>query len=269
MHEVRNNGDRVEIVIYDEIGERWSWEKGDTVGVSATWFKETLEEAGGRPVDLRIDSSGGDVFEAFAICSAIQRYEGEVVAHVDGLAASAASYVAVVCDEVWMNDYAYIMIHCASTFCWGNAREFEYTAARLRNIDSNLAEIYRKRSGLTLEEVIAYMEDETWFTADKALEAGLATKVVETEERMAACVDDEFARRYRHVPDGMQHKATVAAPKLSWAPSLRLGAIGATSDEPATQGDAPASDAGNTIDASEGGPSYTVLDGRIYEGIDE
>ena len=254
MYEVRNEAERAEILIYDEIGERTTW-YGEKVGISAERFKESLDEVSPKPVDLHIDSSGGDVFEAFAMCSAIQRYKGEVHAYVDGLAASAASYIAVVCDEVTMNDYAYLMIHCASAYKWGNARDMEDIAERLRNIDANLARIYAKRSALTIDEVIEYMREETWFTADKALEVGLCTEVLETEERIAACVDDELAKHYRHVPENMQRRAE-ALPGIidpTVIMPARARGAGTTADD---------SHAANSItDARQ----YSVLDGLIIE----
>ncbi len=243
MFEIRNEAEGVEILLYDLIGESTDYWTGKTSGISAKAFKAALDEASPKPVSLRIDSSGGDVFEAFAMCSAIQRYPGRVTAHVDGLAASAASYVAVVCDDVAMNDYAYMMIHCASSYGRGNARELEDVAARLRNIDANLAAIYQKRSSLSIEQVLDYMADETWFTASDAMECGLCTEVVETEERMAACIDPAVANSYRHVPEGV---ALRSAQEESHAP--RTVSVEAVKEA-----------------------AYAILDGRIYwkEGRNE
>jgi len=203
MFEVRNEAERAEILVYDLIGERTDFWTGEKSGVSATAFKEALDEVSPKPLDIRIDSSGGDVYEAFAMCSAIQNYPSNVTAYVDGIAASAASYIAVVCDDVVMRDYAYLMIHCASSSAWGNARKLEDTAARLRNIDANLAAIYAKRSGLDVGQVLDYMADETWFTAAEAHEAGLCTEVAETEERVTALLDPRVVTEYHRVPEGV------------------------------------------------------------------
>lgn len=236
MFEIRNEADEAEIMLYDFIGESTDFWTGEKSGISAQAFKEALDAVSPKPVSLRIDSSGGDVFDAFAMCSAIQRYPSRVTAYIDGLAASAASYIAVVCDDVVMNDYAYLMIHCASSYVRGNARDLEDTAARLRNIDANLAAIYQKRSNLTIEQVLDYMADETWFTAADAKECGLCTEVAETEERMAACIDPAAATRYRHVPEGISVRS-----------------------EP------PASHAPRTVtEEAVKGAAYTVLDGRLY-----
>lgn len=208
MFEVRNEAGEAEIILYDRIGKQKDFWTGDEKGVSAEEFRAAIKELSPKPLNIRIDSGGGDVFEGFAMCSAIQEYKGKTTAYVDGLAASAASYIAVVCDEVKMNDYALIMIHCASSWGSGNARAFEDLAARLRNTDENLASIYEKRSSLTIDQVIDYMNEEKWFSAAEAKECGLCTEVIETEQRMVACIDAEFAKAYRHVPQSVELKKT-------------------------------------------------------------
>ena len=220
MFKVTNKADEEEeeIIIYEEVGETTDWWSGEKHGVSAENFKAALDKVSPKPVALHIDSPGGDVYQAFAMCSAIQRYPGKVTAYIDGLAASAASYIAVVCDKVVMNDYSYLMIHCASSWARGNARDLEDIAARLRNIDANLAAIYEKRSNLSVEQVLDYMANETWFTAAEAHECGLCTEVVETEERLAACIDPSVASTFRHVPSDIRIRNADEARGKSHAP---------------------------------------------------
>lgn len=278
MFEVRDNVESAEILLYDEIGESTDWWTGEKVGVSAKKFKEALDKAGGKPVALHIDSGGGDVFEAFAMCAAIQRYDGKIDAYIDGLAASAASYIAVVCDDVYINDYAYLMIHCASSYARGNARDLEGIAARLRNIDSNLAAIYQKRSKLTLEQVLDYMADETWFTGSDAVECGLATNLVETEERMAASIDAMLAKGYKHVPEAIRQNLRVSR-ALKDVPTIKSGtvlsstnAIRADTIVTGTMPEAVSTKAEVkshaphtvTVDAVKKAAQVTILDGRIY-----
>lgn len=208
MFQIKDKVDHAEVYIYGEIGKSW-WNEDAT---SAEDFATKLNELTPKPLDIRIDSGGGDVYEAFAICSAIQRYEGDTTAYIDGLAASAASYIAVVCDRVVMNDYAFLMIHNAWTYCSGNADYLESCVARLRQIDETLAAIYEKRSTYTLDEIKNLMNEETWFTADEALEHGLAQEVVVTKERMAACLDSETAKHYRNVPDAISVKSAISHP---------------------------------------------------------
>lgn len=198
MLEIRNQVDHAEILLYGDIGADF-WGEGNT----AEDFVSQLNELSPKPLDIRIDSCGGDVYEAFAMCSAIQRYEGETTAYIDGLAASAASYIAVVCDRVVMNDYAFLMIHNAWTFAMGNADDLEKAVSRLRCIDQTIASIYEKRSDYTIDEIEQLMNDETWITADEALIHGLCQEVLETEERIAAHISADIAARYRNIPDGV------------------------------------------------------------------
>lgn len=197
MFRVCNDAGRATVYLYGTIGpDFWDEEASNT----AKEFSQTLDKLTPKPLDIRIDSGGGDVYEAFGIASAIQRYGGETVAHVDGLAASAASYIAEVCDRVVMSDFAQLMVHKAWTFAGGNADDLLAIAARLESIDANIAGIISKRSGMPVDEVMAAMAAETWFSAADALEHGLCDEVIETEERIAACIDARIASRYSHVP---------------------------------------------------------------------
>lgn len=228
MFEVRNEAEKAEFIMYDRIGKKKDFWTGDESGISAEEFKQALDDASPKPLEIHIDSGGGSVYEAFAMCAAIQKYPGKTTAYIDGLAASAASYIAVVCDEVVMADYAYMMIHCAASWISGNAEDLRKEAAQLDQIDRNLAAIYEKRSALTEQEVIGYMRDETWFTASEALECGLCTQVTETESRIAACIDSECASHYRHVPEAIavvpearKHAASHAESKLDASNDVR------------------------------------------------
>lgn len=199
MFRINDKGERAEVFLYGTIGkDSWSGE-----GNSAKDFAAIIKELAPKPLDIRIDSGGGDVYEGFAMCSAIQRYEGETTAYIDGMAASSASYVASVCDRVVMNDYAWFMIHNAWTITIGNAQELALTIERLNQIDATIRDIITKRSGLSSDEVAAYMEEETWFNASEAMEAGICQEVIETEERMAACIPSSLASNYRRVPEGV------------------------------------------------------------------
>ena len=235
MFEIRNLADSAEILLYGDIGEDF-W--GD--GNSAETFVSQLNELSPKPLDIRIDSCGGDVYEAFAMCSAIQRYEGFTTAYIDGLAASAASYIAVVCDQVVMNDYAFLMIHNAWTMTAGNADYLEQTASRLRCIDQTIAAIYEKRSDFDNDTIREMMAAETWLSADEAMIHGFCQEVLVTEERMAAHVDSGTAARFRHLPASVSIKDEAEDEAISHTP--------------------------NTIDEKVEEPvaSYLVIDGKAY-----
>ena len=198
MFKVKNEGERATVYIYGTIGEDY-WSPDDENRAKA--FAQTLAELSPKPLDIRIDSTGGDVYEGFAIASAIQRYDGETHAYVDGIAASAASYIALMADKVTMNDYAMIMIHNAWTLAIGNRDELRDLADRLEAIDKTIAGIISARSALGLDEVLAAMSAETWYTGPEALAAGMCDEVIETEQRMAASLDKAIAKHFKNVPE--------------------------------------------------------------------
>ena len=142
-------------------------------GVSAETFVKTLAGMSG-DVALHINSPGGDVFAGVAMAQAIRAYDGKVTAHIDGLAASAASAVAVAADEAVMAPGSMLMIHNAWTIALGNRHDFMDTAALLEKIDGDLAQAYAKRAGGEASTFAAMMDAETWMTADEAVQAGLA-----------------------------------------------------------------------------------------------
>lgn len=200
MFQVRNEGERATVYVYGTIGpDAWDDESATT----AREFARTLDALGGKPLDVRIDSLGGDVYEGFAIASAIRRYEGETVAHVDGVAASAASYVAVMADRVVMADFAQLMIHDAWTVAVGNASELMDAAAQLDGVDASIAGIIAARSGMEPEEVRKLMHAETWLGAEEAVERGMADEVEHTERRVAASLDRDILARFRRAPEGL------------------------------------------------------------------
>lgn len=252
---ITDHADKAEVYLYGTIGQGW-WGEGN----SAKEFSERLGELSPKPLDVRIDSCGGDVYEAFAIASIIQRYEGETTAYVDGIAASAASYIAVVCDRVAMSEFAFFMIHNSWCYACGNAKELASVIARLDQIDASIREIIANRSGMSREQVAAYMDGETWFSAEEALENGLCQEVIETEERMAACIPRELAAMYLHVPCGVAVEAPRARPLESRTESACAGG-GATShavsniDGSSKEAEGAASD----------GKTYRLLNGRLYE----
>lgn len=166
-----------ELLIYDEI----SW-----WGITAVDVAAALSTLAG-PLTVRINSPGGDVFDGVAIYNMLLDYPGEVTVTVDGLAASAASFIAMAGDTIRMNRASQMMIHDASGFTWGNAADMRAMAALLDQVSSTLAGIYAARTGTDADTWRARMLDETWYTAEAAVEAGLADETVPHPSRK----DDE------------------------------------------------------------------------------
>ena len=109
-----------------------------------------------------------------------------IVAHVDGYAASAASFVAVACDEVEIAPGGFFMIHKAWTFTAGNADDLLHTAEMLEKLDASLVDTYAKKTGCTPEEIAGWMKAETWFSAGESVERGFADRVAEAAPKAQA-----------------------------------------------------------------------------------
>ena len=182
--------EHVDIDIYGDIGEDVFGESDTSVGAKA--FLDMLRQAKGKAIDLHVNSGGGSVFDAFAMMTALANHDGKVTAHVDGVAASAASFLLAAADEVRMSSAAFIMIHDASTVAWGNSAQIRETAEWLDMIDGQLAGIYAKRGTKTEAEYRAAMDETTWFTAERAVEWGLADYIDEAVAA-AACITADKA----------------------------------------------------------------------------
>lgn len=132
-------------------------------------------------INLRVNSPGGSVFAARAMEHALRAHKGKVVVHIDGLAASAATFVSMAGDEIVMSKGAMFMIHKAWTGMWGNAEDLRKEADLLDKIDGTLAETYADKTGKDIAAITEWMAAETWFTAQEALDAGFATSIADKE----------------------------------------------------------------------------------------
>ena len=158
------------LYIYDVIDEFW--------GVSAAAVINELAQAEGAPVlNIYINSPGGSVFEARAIMAAIGRFSGKTVAHIDSLCASAATSIALSCNEVVMKEGALFMIHNASGMAYGDKNVMLDTAALLEKIELSIIKDYADKTGMSDAEIITLMDAETWFTAQEALAAGFIDRI--------------------------------------------------------------------------------------------
>lgn len=188
--------DPPEIYIYDQIGESFLSD-----GVSAKGFIDDLQSLGDVPkINLRINSPGGSAWEAFAIYNGLIRNKAEINVHVDGLAASAASVVAMAGDTIVMPENAMMMIHDPSGVAMGGADDMRTAADRLEKVKKGIISAYRNKSGQTTKAIAAIMSAETWFTAQEALDAGFADEVGEPA-RIAASFD---LSRFEHAPESFK-----------------------------------------------------------------
>lgn len=164
--------DTSEIAIYDEIG---MW------GVTAADFVDELSGITSKNITLRINSPGGDVFDGLAMYSRLQAHKATINTIVDGLAASAASFIAMAGDTVTMSPGSMMMIHEASGVCMGASCDMREMADLLDKVSANIADIYARRTGREATEHRTAMKAESWYTDNEAVKAGLADSVAGTE----------------------------------------------------------------------------------------
>lgn len=175
--------DEANLYLYDEIG---IW------GITATEFIDQLNQINADTIHLRVNSPGGDVFAARAMQTALKQHKAKIVAHVDGIAASAASTILMGADEIEMVDGGFIMIHKALSFfdvfgffnddhLEGLIKDMEKERELLAKVDDSIAGDYAKRTGKDLGEIKQKMTDETWFTAKDALDFGMINRIYDGE----------------------------------------------------------------------------------------
>ena len=159
-----------DLFIYDEISSWW--------GIGQNEVREKLDRMSDvQLINVHINSPGGDVFEAMGIYRALKEHPATINVRVDGIAASAASFIAMSGDSVVMASRSMMMIHDALSIMWGNAEEFRSEATILDKISGTIAGVYADRAGESVEHWRAQMLAETWYTDDEAVEAGLADSV--------------------------------------------------------------------------------------------
>lgn len=191
--------DKAELYIYGEIvSDKWYDDE-----VTANDFKDALNEHKGKDLDIYINSPGGSVWEAQAIVSMLQRHDGVKTAYIDGLAASAASFIALACDKVIMPENAYLMIHKAWNVCWGNGDDLRKQADMLDKVDEGILSVYMKKSKVSEDEMKKLVAEETWFTGKEAIDYFEIEKV--EEKQVAAYINQEILAKYMKTPKELKN----------------------------------------------------------------
>lgn len=192
-------GSRGEIWLYDQVGASFF---GD--GVTAKSFQKDLASLGKvSAINLHINSPGGDVFDGFAIYNMLAQHPARIEVDIDGVAASIASIIAMAGDEIRIAKNAQFMIHNPRGFAAGDESEMQRVAALLKNIKGNLVTTYQDRTGNKPDQLAAWMDEETWFGADAAVQHGFATSVTR-ETAVTACFG--LMNDFRNVPDAMKRQ---------------------------------------------------------------
>jgi len=238
----KNSSDKsgeVELSIYDEIG---------AFGIGAKEFIAELREYKGQHVHVRINSPGGEIIDGSAIANALNRHEGGVTVHIDGLAASMASYIAMSGKPTYMSENALLMIHNPWTLAAGEADDLRKQADLLDTMKSTLVRGYQRKSGMPAEEISKLMDEETWLTALEATALGFVDAIEDGIPAAASAKDlrhrfDTFAKRMDET-NSVATETEVAAPAVELAVEEAPAAVEAevapeVTEEPSAEEAAP------------------------------
>lgn len=191
------------INLYGEIG----WE------VAASDVVKALSEERGNTVEVHINSIGGDVFEGLAIYNALIQWPGNVAVHIDGIAASMGSMIAMAGDTVSMASASLMMIHNPFTTVSGDQHKMKKTADLLETVRQTLVGAYTRKTGMGSEEVIALLDAETWMDAETAKRLGFVDEITESDLDMAACLRGVDLTKFKNPPEiAMSKEEKPAAP---------------------------------------------------------
>jgi len=190
-----------EISIYGEIG---------AFGITAKNFIDDLKLLGSQEnITVHINSPGGEVFDGHAIYNALKNHPAKVTMFIDGAAFSIASVIAMAGDHVAMSQNAMIMIHDPWTYTAGNADNHRKSAEMLDKTKQGIITAYTKKTGMSTQEVSRLMSDETWFTADEALDAGMVDEITGALE-IAAHFD---LSNFKNAPEGLTDRSQMMTTK--------------------------------------------------------
>lgn len=176
-------------------------------GVSAESFVKMVREVTAPVLHLRVNTPGGSVFAGRAMEQALRDFKGKIITHIDGVAASAGSFVILPSDEIVIAPGAFVMIHKGMLCVCGNADDLARGVDLLNQVDQSLVKSYAARTGQSEEDIQAWMAAETWFVADKAVELGFADRVA-TDASPEALAKPWDLSAYANAPDQLTAMAS-------------------------------------------------------------
>lgn len=211
----------VEVYLYDEIG---FW------GTGAKEFIAELRQHAGKHVHLRINSPGGEVIEGTAIQNALRRHSGGLTVHIDALAASMASVIAMAGNPIFIADNALMMIHDPYTFAAGTSEELRKSADLLDTMKANLVRAYVSKTGMPEKEIEDMMAAETWLGATEAVALGFAD-AIEDGVQAAASMTPEKARAKFDILKKCMAENTEPTPEAPETPEAPVAPVEPTAPE--------------------------------------
>lgn len=184
-------------------------EEYEDTDVSASGFRNALKQLGDiKELNLHINSPGGSVFQGIAIYNMLKESKAKVNVYVDGVAASIASVIAMAGDSIFMPSNSMMMIHNPYTYAVGNANELRKTADFMDKLTDASKQAYLDKAGskLTSDKIQQIMDDETWLSAQEAVDLGLADEVL-APVQVAASINNPFAKQFKHMPSELVESA--------------------------------------------------------------
>lgn len=205
---VAKGSDSAELYIYGVIGGDWFGE-----GITAKMVADDLKALGKvKTIDVRINSEGGNVFDGKAIYSLLVENSASIHVKIDGLAASAASFIAMAGNQIDIAEGAFVMVHDAYGVAFGRAEDMRAYATLLDTVNSTIREVYVARTKQTDAKINKWMKDETWFTAKEAVLNGFADKMTDNL-KVAACVSRP--EMFKKLPTALLPRRAAAVARLS------------------------------------------------------
>lgn len=198
--DAKAGADEAEILIYDEIG---FW------GITASDFVRDLNTVTAEKITLRINSPGGEVFDGIAIHNALRQHSASVTVKVDSLAASIATVIAMAGDRVEMAKHSTFMIHEPFTLAVGDAEDLRKTSEVLDQLGDTIAAMYAERAGGTTASWRDKMREETWYTDQQAVDAGLADAIAGQSSEAKNSFDLSV---FRHPPEDLLQRSPQSGP---------------------------------------------------------
>jgi ATP-dependent Clp protease protease subunit len=195
--------DTATIYVYDAIG---SWD-----GVQAGEMVKSIAAIDKSNIHVRINSPGGDVFDARAIKTALEQHSAKVTAYVDGVAASAASFLMLAADEIQIAPGAFVMIHNPWGFAMGDAKEMRATAALLDQVGGAIRNDYATRTGLDAATLTQMMDDETWLSAEEAVDKKFCDALMAKPAKASASAKGFDLSAYANAPKELAARVNAEA----------------------------------------------------------
>lgn len=231
------------ISVYDVIGQDyWSGE-----GVTAKRVSAALRSMGKGPVTVNVNSPGGDMFEGLAIYNLLREHDGEVTVKVLGVAASAASIIAMAGDTVQIARAGFLMIHNAWVMAVGNRHDLTEIAASLKPFDEAMAGIYAARTGEDIKAMGKLMDTESWIGGESAIERGFADELLPSDQ-VSKGAGKASASAVRRI------EAALRASGLPKSEAMRL-----ISEFKSSAGDPAGGGEGDPTGQAQGDPGFDVL----------